>query len=52
MSVARLVYATFDDGVRTLLHTVASSFDVEEWARSREESFRLLGIIEITYEDV
>ena len=52
MILAQLIYATFNDKTRTLLLTVGPGFDVESWARQRIDAFRLLGITEITYEEI
>jgi hypothetical protein len=40
-----LVMAQLSDGSTRHLILVPASFDVEVWAKSRRESFRLLGIV-------
>jgi len=46
-----LIYATLSDNTRTLLtKTTDITLDVQTWANSRIESFKILDIISIEYE--
>jgi len=47
-----LIFATMSDGARTLLLHTTTPISVQEWAATRLDSFRLLGIVSIDYEEI
>lgn len=52
MIVARLVFAKLACGSRTHPLMAQLGIEVEAWARKRLHAFKLLGIVEIIYEDI
>lgn len=44
------VYTHFADGTRSCLFVRRADFDVDAWAQSRQQAFRILGVTKITVE--
>jgi hypothetical protein len=48
----QIIWANNNDGTRFCLFIRPASFDVEKWAQSRQQAFRILGITGITVEEM
>ena len=46
------VYAILDDGTRGYLLTVSADFDLQTWAESRRDAFKLLRIVRLVTEEL
>lgn len=51
MSKLLAVIAELDDNTRTLMF-VRKEFDVQKWAESRRDGFRMLGIVRLVVEEI